>query len=354
MTALLMQVCVCAEGPSNQCDSQDKNDRPGACSGDSSESEREAPTGGQRFASIFELPRRIGEVDAAQYGELPSPQAFHEHATRPLLLHGLARAMPAFRSFVDPTAMAQQLGSAELSVEKGPKLENRRHESVQMTMNEFLQAAAEDTEETSHYVVTSLAKSGASSLVPDLLLPSVLRCGGATEEPMQLNLWVSAGGTRSVLHADALDNVNCVFAGRKRFWIADSVHNNSFQHDACGWTVADVEARAAGDDPRVLGATEVRRRHGYGAFAGKIDVRKIDLGTTQGQCWAEIPWWEADVGPGDCLYIPRNFLHHVHTPTLGWSVAVSWWYERPEEFDAEVGFGCDDDSPLRMSRGFLQ
>jgi lysine-specific demethylase 8 len=249
--------------------------------------------------------------------------------------------------------LAQRLGPSELSVEVGPKLENRRHDTAQMTIKEFLRATANDTDESSHYIVTPLDAPGASALVPELLLPSVLRCGGATEEPMRLHLWVSAGGTRSVLHSDPLDNLNCVFSGRKRFWMVDSVHNASFQRDTCGWTVSDLLARANGDDMAALGANELRKRYGYGAFAGNLDVRSIDLDSPKGACWAELPWWEADVGPGDCLYIPTGFLHHVYTPP-GHSVAVNWWYHRPHQFDSEAGFGCEDSSPLRMSRGLLE
>ena len=37
-------------------------------------------------------------------------------------------------------------------------------------------------------------------------------------------------------------------------------------------------------------------------------VRKIDLDTAKGACWSELPWWNADVGPGDCLYIPKIYF----------------------------------------------
>ena len=34
-------------------------------------------------------------------------------------------------------------------------------------------------------------------------------------------MWFSSGGTQSVVHTDAVDNINCVFDGSKEFVLID-------------------------------------------------------------------------------------------------------------------------------------
>lgn len=37
-------------------------------------------------------------------------------------------------------------------------------------------------------------------------------------------MWVSSGGTMSVLHNDYAENINCVFKGAKTFYLVDRKH----------------------------------------------------------------------------------------------------------------------------------
>ena len=52
----------------------------------------------------------------------------------------------------------------------------------------------------------------------------------------------------------------------------------------------------------------------------------------------------ADLAPGDCLYIPSNWLHEVHSRTasfsLGWRVAMR----------VEGGFNLVDDRRVQSAR----
>ena len=34
-------------------------------------------------------------------------------------------------------------------------------------------------------------------------------------------MWFSSGGTKSVVHTDSVDNINCVFSGNKSFVLVD-------------------------------------------------------------------------------------------------------------------------------------
>lgn len=36
-------------------------------------------------------------------------------------------------------------------------------------------------------------------------------------------MWFSSGGTKSVLHNDHIDNINCLFSGEKELYMVDKV-----------------------------------------------------------------------------------------------------------------------------------
>ena len=57
----------------------------------------------------------------------------------------------------------------------------------------------------------------------DIVLPPSLQCGGLQKLMLQAVLWFSSGGTRSVLHYDAMDNLNCVLDGYKQLFLVDVV-----------------------------------------------------------------------------------------------------------------------------------
>ena len=55
-----------------------------------------------------------------------------------------------------------------------------------------------------------------------MLLQS-LHCGGFTKVLQDAVMWFSSGGTKSVLHFDAVDNINCLFSGSKQLFLIDKV-----------------------------------------------------------------------------------------------------------------------------------
>ena len=61
------------------------------------------------------------------------------------------------------------------------------------------------------------------SCIEDLrLLPSLV-CGGFTKMITDVIMWFSSGGTKSVLHNDQIDNINCLFSGEKELYMVDKV-----------------------------------------------------------------------------------------------------------------------------------
>ena len=54
------------------------------------------------------------------------------------------------------------------------------------------------------------------------MLP-VLSCGGYVNLLQDIVMWFSSGGTKSVLHSDNVDNINCLFSGEKELYMVDKV-----------------------------------------------------------------------------------------------------------------------------------
>ena len=74
----------------------------------------------------------------------------------------------------------------------------------------------------------------------DVLLPPFLSCRPHAAHLDTHNLWWSAGNhTRSVLHNDDQDNLNCVLAGRKRFAFFHPREKPTIETDAFVWVNAD-------------------------------------------------------------------------------------------------------------------
>ena len=59
--------------------------------------------------------------------------------------------------------------------------------------------------------------------VDDLRLFPCISCGGYDKMLVDVIMWFSSGGTKSVLHNDHIDNINCLFSGVKELYMVDKV-----------------------------------------------------------------------------------------------------------------------------------
>lgn len=155
----------------------------------------------------------------------------------------------------------------------------------------------------------------------DVRLLPCLRCGGFQRFLDQHKLWIGSGGSKSVIHYDDQDNINCMIAGHKRFILMHPRYKTQFEahpnspENKFGWVDSNLD----------------RSVPGYGAFMGAVDVDRVDLIRFPG--WLDVEWSYADLAPGDCLYIPYQWYHQV-TAKPGRSINVHVWYFRPAGFSA--------------------
>lgn len=116
---------------------------------------------------------------------------------------------------------------------------------------------------TDIYMVSGVPKN----MMKEVEFLPCLQCGGYLSFLDTNNFWMGRGGSKSVVHYDDQDNINCMIAGEKRFVFMHPSYKEAFEahpntkKNRFGWVDTDLD----------------RSIPGYGAFMGKIDVDKMDL-----------------------------------------------------------------------------
>ena len=156
-----------------------------------------------------------GHVDVIDSSELPSPQQFWDHHAsirKPVVFRGAAKHFPAFQLWTDEY-LTENYGNLEVKLEA-----KREKEEVPVgarglgrdTIRSFL----ETYQKKDTYTVSQLP----DPLSREVKVLPFLMCGTFSERILEANLWLSSGGTRSMLHKDADNAINCLLNGTKD-WI---------------------------------------------------------------------------------------------------------------------------------------
>ncbi|CAB3977741.1 Hypothetical predicted protein [Paramuricea clavata] len=232
--------------------------------------------------------------DVLTLTEIPSPQEFFDQFVKPgkpVVFKGAATKTPAYELWTDDY-LSSKFGEVKFDVEEGKK-ENRSRELFNMPLGEFLKSY----KEKDIYLVASVPKI----MRDDIYLLKCLLCGGFTDELQDSVMWFSNGGTKSVLHYDAIDNINCLMSGTKELFM---VHKKEHAHVLI-------------DKPD-------------GSFS-KVDVDKVDLQKYPGL--ADVPWYKANMEAGDCLFIPYRWFHQVRSYGPR-NLAINIWFAHKLEFNS--------------------
>ncbi|XP_022109281.1 uncharacterized protein LOC110989300 [Acanthaster planci] len=231
----------------------------------------------------------IGHIEVLE--TLPSPGVFWDRYAsqrHPVLLRGAARHSRGMKLWSDEY-LARTYGDLKVKIESKAEKDTSPTGAKglgQDTLGSFLAAY----QMRNAYVVSQLPDPMASEVS---VLP-FLTCGTFRERILEANLWMSSGGTKSLLHRDADNAINCLFAGRKD-WIF--IHP-SFE-DRIPIAKEDVEA--------------------YGGFA-LLDPDSVDL--ERFPAFADVDWSYANITAGDCLFLPYGYWHQVRSYERNQAVSV--------------------------------
>lgn len=233
-------------------------------------------------------------VEVPILDEWPEPVEFFKkyvEKNRPVAFKGLAKRSPAFKLFTDDY-LENFPGSDKVFVTAEPnKKEIRNAEPKYMSFKEFVQKYHNE----SLYMVNSLPKE----LRKDVLMPASLRCD-ETRELLQTQVtWFSSGGTKSVLHNDDVDNINCLYRGKKELLFIEYNRNKKFvpiDHPEGGYSSVDVDS---------------------------VDYTKFPMLRHVDQ------YHHITMEEGDCLFIPYHWFHQVNSfaNEKGQNLAINVWFQ---------------------------
>ncbi|KAK3095838.1 hypothetical protein FSP39_019795 [Pinctada imbricata] len=232
----------------------------------------------------------LGGVDEIE--DFPLPWDFYENYVKdggkPFILRGYLNRgeVPAYKLWNDQY-LKEKFGSEKVDVEQGKKEDRLKGKLDVVTLRDYLNSYNDSD--------IYLVHDAPDVMKADLTIPVSLQCGGFHDNLFKVVLWFSSGGTKSHLHHDGLDNINCLLDGEKDFYMVDKAHEDLIEADGFleqqSYSTVDVEA---------------------------VDMYKFPkLG--------EVPWYEIHMKKGDCLYIPYKWYHQVDSKP-GRNFAVNIWF----------------------------
>ncbi|CAE8645209.1 unnamed protein product, partial [Polarella glacialis] len=226
----------------------------------------------------------------AELSESPSWEVFYEQYMRkniPVVIRKHMVDQPGYKLWTDDY-LRSNWGSREISVEM-KKIEERGGPSREMSLAKLLDEMYKPDRSDQLYAVIDFDTD--AKALRDFKMPAPLNCKEIA--PQSLTLWMSSGGTSSVLHQDDADNFLMLLAGKKRVMLVhqDQAHN-IYAHTAKSGGTSSVHQ-------------------------GSVDLEAFPR-------FADVPWLSAELGPGDTLFIPHSYWHQVESE--GRNLAVNLWY----------------------------
>ncbi|KAI8520641.1 hypothetical protein Bbelb_003950 [Branchiostoma belcheri] len=240
----------------------------------------------------------VKRVDARK--GFPSPKVFLEEyaiSSVPVLFKGAMKDSVAHRRWNSDDYLRTFPESAtEFKFVETKKKENRTQPVSEMTLRQFLgRYATEDI-----YMVQAVPEF----LKKDVPMPKPLLCEPFIDMLQDTVLWFSNGGTRSVLHHDNLDNINCLLDGRKELVFI------SYQKYK----------------------KKVPKTHPEDSYSS-LDVDAVDFTEYPGM--REVEYYRVNMTAGDCLF------HQVNS--YGRNIAVNiFWDHDAKKYVKMLSQTCGD------------
>lgn len=163
-----------------------------------------------------------------QLAQFPSPEEFHRSFAGegvPFVVRGAAKLHPAAELWTDEYLTATY-GTVKVEWEEGKK-EDRNLELFEWPLAQFV----ENYKTVDGYCVWDVN----DKMKADFRLPEPLLCGGYHRRLSSVLMWFSSGGTKSVLHNDVFENINCIFDGTKDIIMINRSHAGLMESPAAGW-----------------------------------------------------------------------------------------------------------------------
>ncbi|WP_170229748.1 cupin-like domain-containing protein [Polyangium fumosum] len=247
-----------------------------------------------------------------------------EGRERPFIISGMTRSWPACRRW-SPTFFKERYGDRSIVVERWRSgvattdpmafLRNRYYsrESLRAVI-EHMEAGLEAP--GSCYITYANIFEDAQELNADIE-PLHEQLGVPNHYPAQLRrwlclrpgFWLGPAGTVSTVHYDRHENFNVQVYGRKRWTLfapgdAAALYANSAELPVVLFSPVDVE------------------RPDYGRYPSFRQARPL----------------QGDLDPGDVIFVPCSWWHHVRALEMSITLNYWWWSARAAWAAARVGY----------------
>ncbi|MCA9669125.1 MAG: cupin-like domain-containing protein [Myxococcales bacterium] len=255
----------------------------------------------QRGAAAID---RLATVDAETF------YTRYYRAGRPLLLDDATRSWPALERWT-PAYFAESLGDVELDVCVGraadptPDLNFAQH-TQRMRVADFVARVLEAGESNDLYLIANnhaMKRDELAVLLDDIVIDTSIF--DASKVRGASSLWLGPAGTITPLHHDTSNIFFCQIYGRKR-----------------------VRLAPPGDIPLL------RRLRGFyvGLDEGQDAERALDAAPDDQGPLAGARVVSVDLAPGDTLFIPAGWFHHVRALDVSISFSLLC-FRQPNRFD---------------------
>lgn len=222
-----------------------------------------------------------------------TPPTFHMRYVknnRPVVLRGAMKHAPVIEKWEEDDYLKDKFGSLNLTITVKREIFNKepQRNKRRMVFKKFLQ----DYKFENWYLSSTLH----DVMMAELPLPEIVSCGSYKDRLTEAELWMSSGGTSSLLHSHGDHNIHCVLDGRKDFILIDPKHKEVFNFEetypnsGSGHSPMDMEMINAFKHPKI----------------------------------SQTPWIWSTLWPGDCIYVPAGYMHQVRSYGRGISYTVQF------------------------------
>ncbi|KAJ8299861.1 hypothetical protein KUTeg_022608 [Tegillarca granosa] len=192
-----------------------------------------------------------------------SPWEFYDkyvNPSQPLLMKNVLEneKIPAYYKWSDDY-LREHFGEETVQIELGKKEDRKNGKEISFKFSRFI----DNYKDMDIYMFH---------------LPLSLYCGGFQKVINSVVTWFSSGSTKSVLHTDDQDNINCLLDGKKDLILFDKKYKPLIEAD--GWNVD-------------------------GSYSD-IDVDAVDMYKFPNI--NKFPWYQVNLTKGDCFYIPYQSI----------------------------------------------
>nr|CAB3262295.1 uncharacterized protein LOC100179341 [Phallusia mammillata] len=269
----------------------------------------------------FQRPPSV-EIDEFTPENAPNPEAFFQNYLKPsraAVFRNAVTNAEAYSGWSDEY-IAKHFGDLEVRLEgkkeKGSFIPVGETHMGRDNLRHFIEHSKGPDSRT--YVVSELPKPMYSG---STVLPSVGACGEMAKRFVEIDIWWSSGGSKSMIHKDAYNQINCLYKGTK-YW-------KLFEHKYEKWLHKHWEPE-----------------NEIGGFSD-IQVDKVDMLAHPNI--AKVPWSNITINAGDCLFLPKSYYHQVDSSQTN-NLAISILFSRFDGRETLNMSDCTSETDYRTAR----